>query len=302
MKYLSRVTRTLILAAFLFCLAIQPALAASGQLPPGIITKEEPKNFDERVKQINASPEFFKALAELPGRGPIINFNLIRFRPERNGELYSRYGAAVAPRVFALEGSLLHYGGMIQDIDPSFNITTKWDGIAYVVYPERTSYIELQKDPIYQDAIADRVAGTYERMLYVLSDGEGIYETESSITNYHNTQTHIEFKKDNIILSQFLRFKKPNGRSSYEKFAKEFAPMLHKIGGVVELSANAEMPIVSNEFWDHFVAFRFPSLEAFKQLYKSEEFKAIYAIAEEGLDGNFAVLSKPKKVPTKSKK
>lgn len=102
-------------------------------------------------------------------------------------------------------------------------------------------------------------------------------------------------------MSEFLRFKKPNGRQEYEKFAAAFAPMLKNIGGEVILSVRAEMPIVSEDYWDHFVAFRFSSKEAMVRLYQSGEFQEANKHRIAGLEDSLAVLSKPEKMPHKPK-
>ena len=132
----------------------------------------------------------------------------------------------------------------------------EWDGVAYAMYPRRSAYLQLQRTPNIR-VDSDRVAGTYERMLYLLSDGDAIYKATGSITNFHKTNTRVAFEEGNVVVSEFLRFKKPNGRKEYEKFAAEFAPLLKKMGGEVVLSVRAEMPIVSEEYWDHFVSFAF---------------------------------------------
>ena len=101
------------------------------------------------------------------------------------------------------------------------------------------------------------------------------------------------------MISEFLRFKKPDGRASYEQFATAFQPMLEAAGGEVTLSVRAEMPIVSEEYWDHFVSFTFPSKEAVTHLYQSGEFNEINAMRIAGLDATLAVLSTPQVMPAK---
>jgi len=167
------------------------------------------------------------------------------------------------------------------------------------MYPRRTAYLQLQRDTDYQMAIPDRVAGTYERMLYLLSDGDAIYKATGSIEDFHKTNTRVKFSEGNVVLSEFLRFKKPNGRKEYEKFAAKFAPMLKKAGAEVVLSIRAEMPIVSEDYWDHFVSIRFPSIKAFKDLYQSGKYNEINAHRIAGLEANLAVMSEPEKMPPK---
>ena len=84
----------------------------------------------------------------------------------------------------------------------------------------RGAYQQLQRDVSYQEGIKDRVAGTYERMLYVISDGDAIYEATGSITNFHKSNTRVTFDAGNVTVAEFLRFKKGGGREEYEKCAK----------------------------------------------------------------------------------
>ena len=61
------------------------------------------------------------------------------------------------------------------------------------------------------------------------------------------TNARVAFEEGNVVVSEFLRFKKPDGRKACEKFAAAFQPMLEKAGGEVVLSVRAEMPIVSED-------------------------------------------------------
>jgi uncharacterized protein (DUF1330 family) len=77
--------------------------------------------------------------------------------------------------------------------------------------------------------------------------------------------------------------------------------MLTAIGGEVVLSVRAEMPIVSEDYWDHFVSFRFPSRKAMQDLYRRDAFQEINVHRIQGLDDTLAVLGKPQKMPPKPK-
>jgi uncharacterized protein (DUF1330 family) len=131
--------------------------------------------------------------------------------------------------------------------------------------------------------------------------GDAIYDATGSIADFHKTNTRVAFAEGNVVVSAFLRFKKPNGRQDYEKFAAAFAPMLTEIGGEVVLSVRAEMPIVSEEYWDHFVAFRFPSIQAMKDLYQSGAFEEANVHRIASLEATLAVLSEPHVLPPKPK-
>lgn len=280
---------------------IPEASANESALPPGIVSKEPATTFVEHVGKINATPSFFAALAKQPDPGPTINLNLLRYRPRGDSSRYDLYGAVAGKSIVGVGGDIIYHGEAITDVPKVFEMSDEWDGVAYAMYPRRAAYIQLQRDTSYQGAIPDRVAGTYERMLYVLSDGDAIYGATGSIANFHETNTRVAFAEGNVVVSEFLRFKKPDGRKAYETFAAAFAPMLKNAGGEVVLSVRAEMPIVSEEYWDHFVAFRFPSMKVMKDLYQSGEFEEANAHRIAGLEATLAVLSKPEKMPSKPK-
>ncbi|MGL1889665.1 MAG: DUF1330 domain-containing protein [Reichenbachiella sp.] len=279
---------------------VTPAVeTASDALPPGIISKEEPKTFVEIVNKINATPAFLEALLKQPDNGPTINLNLLKYRPRGNRARYDLYGAVAGGEIVGVGGDIVYHGEGITDMPAIFQMSDEWDGVAYAMYPRRAAYAQLQQDVDYQLAIPDRVAGTYERMLYLLSDGDAIYNASSSISEFHKNNTRVVFEEGNVVVSEFLRFKKDGGRASYEKFAKDFQPMLKEIGGEVVLSCLAEMPIVSEEYWDHFVSFRFPSMKAMKDLYQSGKFNEINANRLAGIEATLAVVSEPQKMPAK---
>ncbi len=282
---------------------VTPGQSADGMkaLPPGIVSKAEPKTFMEAVGKINATPSFFEALAQQPDTGPTINLNLLRYRPRGDSSRYDLYGAVAGKEIVGVGGDIILHGEAITDLPKVFEMSDAWDGVAYAIYPRRAAYLQLQRSTAYQLAIPDRVAGTYERMLYLLSDGDAIYKATGSIANFHKSNTRVTFEEGNVVVSEFLRFKNPDGRKAYEKFAATFAPMLAKIGGEVVLSVRAEMPIVSEEFWDHFVSFRFPSLKALKDLYQSGAFKEANVHRIAGLEATLTVLSKPEKMSPKPK-
>jgi uncharacterized protein (DUF1330 family) len=277
----------------------QPAAADPAALPPGIVSKDEPTTFVEGVNKINATPAFFKALAEQPDVGPVINLNLLRCRPRQDCAMYNKYGAVAGVGIVGVGGDVILHADGVVDENKIFGFSDEWDAIAYAMYPSRAAYQQLQRDVDYQEGIKDRVAGTYERMLYVISDGDGIYEATGSITNYHETNTRVPFDAGNVVVTEFLRFKKDGGREEYEKFAKLFAPLLKQAGGEVVLSVQAEIPIVSEEYWDHFVAFKYPSLKAMKDFLQTTEVTTINIHRLNALDGSLAVLGNPTKMPPK---
>ena len=185
----------------------------------------------------------------------------------------------------------MHVGLGITDASAIYEFSDGWDEVAYALYPRKRAYLQLQRDNDYQLAIPDRVAGTYRRMLYAISDGEAIYDATDTIVGYHENGTVTQVEKGNIVLSEFLRFKDDGGIESYTRFAKKFEAMLKDAGGYVALSVNAEFPIVSEEYWDHFISIVFPSRQAMEELLTSDEFFEINIDRINGLDASLAVAA-----------
>jgi uncharacterized protein (DUF1330 family) len=278
------------LMALVSLFSARPALS-NDDLPPGISPKGEATNFKEHVARINATDKFLEAYGKLEDDHPVIHLNLLQWRPRGNGDRYGLYADTASGEIAALGGSTSFVGLGITDASKIYEFSDAWDEIAFVIYPRKRAYLQLQRDQAYQLAIPDRVAGTYRRMLYALSDGEPIYNATNTILDFHKNKTLVKVEKGNVVLSSFLRFKKEGGLESYTKYAKNFEKLLIEAGGYVSLSVNAEFPIVTQEYWDHFVAFVFPSRKVMEDLLTSDKFIEINVDRINGLDGSLAILA-----------
>ncbi len=271
-------------------LSAAPAFSQD-DLPPGISPKGEATDFVGHVARINASDKFVDAYGKLDDDHPVIHMNFLRWRPRGVGEVYGKYGNVAGREIAALGGSTVHVGLGITDASAIYEFSDGWDEVAYALYPRKRAYLQLQRDQDYQLAIPDRVAGTYRRMLYAISDGEPIYNSSDTILGYHENGTVTQVEKGNIVLSVFLRFKDDGGRETYTSYAKKFEPMLNEAGGYVALSVNAEFPIVSEEYWDHFVTIVFPSRQTMENLLTSDEHLEINIDRINGLEASLAVAA-----------
>jgi hypothetical protein len=290
-KTKSRIIRTgisLIYLGFLFL--ARPALSQE-DLPPGITPKGEATNFKEHLARINANDKFLDAYGKLEDDHPVIHMNFLQWRPRGNGDRYGMYGEVAGGEIAAVGGSTIHVGLGIMDAAKIYEFSDAWDEVAYALYPRKRAYLQLQRDQAYQLAIPDRVAGTYRRLIYAISDGEPIYDATDTILGYHKNKTVTQVEEGNVVLSAFLRFKKNGGRESYIKFAKNFEKLLKNAGGYVALSVNAEFPVVSQEYWDHFVSIVFPSRKVMEDLLTSDKFLEINIDRINGLDGSLAVAA-----------
>lgn len=284
-------TLSTILVGLIFTFYFSNAVAQE-DLPPGITPKGEATNFKEHVARINANEEFFEAYGKLDDDHPVIHMNFLQWRPRGNGARYGLYGNVAGKEIGAVGGNTVHVGLGITDESKIYEFSDAWDEVAYALYPRKRAYLQLQRDQDYQLAIPDRVAGTYRRLIYAISDGEAIYEATYTILDLHESKTLIKVEKGNVVLSEFLRFKKDGGLESYTKFAKNFQKMLIDAGGYVALSVNAEFPVVSQEYWDHFVTIVFPSQKVMEDLLTSDKFLEINLDRINGLDGSLSVPAK----------
>lgn len=280
-------TKIVLIALIAFSFSC-PALSEQ-ELPPGITPKGEATNFKEHVARINANEKFLDAYGKLEDDHPVIHMNFLQWRPRGNGDRYGMYGEVAGKEIAAVGGNTVHVGLGITDSAKIYEFSDAWDEVAYALYPRKRAYLQLQRDQDYQLAIPDRVAGTYRRLIYAISDGEPIYDATNTILDFHENKTLLKVEKGNVVLSEFLRFKKNGGKESYTKFAKQFEKMLKDAGGYVALSVNAEFPVVSQEYWDHFVSIVFPSRKVMEELLTSDEFLEINVDRINALDGSLAV-------------
>jgi hypothetical protein len=287
-------TKTRIICAGMGLIAVVSMFSAGSVLsedglPPGITPKGDATNFKEHVARINANDEFLDAYGKLEDDHPVIHMNFLQWRPRGNGERYGMYGEVAGGEIAAVGGSTVHVGLGITDSAGIYEFSDAWDEVAYALYPRKRAYLQLQRDQDYQLAIPDRVAGTYRRLIYAISDGEPIYDATNTILDFHENKTLVQVEKGNVVLSEFLRFKKNGGKESYTRFAKKFEKLLKDAGGYVALSVNAEFPVVSQEYWDHFVSIVFPSRKVMEAVLTSDEFLEINVDRINGLEGSLAV-------------
>jgi len=230
-----------------------------------------------------------EVLETAPDPGPFIMLNLVRFRPHRDPTLYARYGA-IAERGVEAQGSYTPYfASAIHDLDSSFGFDNSWDEITVPVYSRLASYGLVQSNADYQAALPDRVAGTFQRHLYVLRDGEPIFPARLSIQQLHDDRKGVPFEKSDVLIGEFLRFKKPKGLETFVQFAKVAAPLIKKAGGEVLLSVEAEIPVVLEDLWDHFTLTRYPSMDAFETMFKSDDYIEAGRLRREALESTITV-------------
>jgi uncharacterized protein (DUF1330 family) len=270
----------------------------AADFPPGIVSSGPVTTFTEHVEQINASPAFFENLAEQPDDGPIINLNFLRYRPRQDADVYNKYGVVAGREIGNVGGSMAHHAEVIQGVDADYGFSSDWDGVALPVYPRRAAYNQMQRSVDYQGAIPDRVAGTFARLLYVLSDDKPLFDVSTSIAELHASKKQITATSDDLVVSELLKFKDDSGIDTFRRYTDAIGPLITKTGGTAILSVRAEIPIVSQQQWDHFTLIRYPSLAAYEELSKSDAWQQANGIRMKALERHLAVPGTPQVLPS----
>jgi catechol 2,3-dioxygenase-like lactoylglutathione lyase family enzyme/uncharacterized protein (DUF1330 family) len=286
------------IATVLMLLLLAPQLNAQdsnstkpseSELAKLLIPSAPAKTFQEHLAKTQVSDAVLTALETMPDAKPFIMLNFVRFRPHRDATLYMRYGM-VAGRGVDVQGSYTpYYASAIHDLDASFGFDNSWDEMTMPVYSRLASYGLVQSNPDYQAALPDRVAGTFERLLYALRDGKTIFPATLSIQELHDDRKGIPHEKSDVLIGEFLRFKKPNGRETFVQFAKAVSPLIEKAGGDVLLSVEADIPVVSEKLWDHFTLTRYPSMDAFEEMFRSDDYIEAGRLRRAALDATITV-------------
>lgn len=264
-----------ILMIFLFIgLTIQAQDSNSAQADYSflLIPKGPAKTFKEHLVKTQVSDTVLYVLENSSDESPFIMLNFVRFRPDRDPTLYMKYGAVAGVGINAQGSYTPYYAAAIHDQSPSYGFDNSWDEITMPVYSRLASYGLVQTNPAYQAALPDRVAGTYERLLYVLQDGEQIFKSTLTIQGLHDNRNGIPHEKTDVLIGEFVQFKEKDGRRVYSDYAKAIEPLIKSVGGEVMLSVEANIPVVSEELWDHFILIKYPSMEAFEKMFTSDDF------------------------------
>jgi len=170
---------------------------------------------------------------------------------------------------------IVHHADALQGTGATFGFSlgfsNDWDGVAPPVHPRRGAFIQLQQSTAYQEAISDRVADTFARLFQVLRDDDPPFDATPSIDALHQSRKQIDVTPVNVVVSELLKFKDKDGPDIYRRFAEAVGPLITKAGEPSSSRVRAELPIVSQQYWDYFTLMRFPSPDAYANLFKSDD-------------------------------
>ena len=258
---------------------------------PGVAPSGEPTDFEGCLARVNPSKASLQQLSKQPDDTPVIMLNLLRFRPRGDATIYSMYGKEAAPEVMKVGSFIGYYGSVITDLDPALGFDASYDAVVMPVYHRRDSYLTLQQSSIYQLVIPYRSAGTSRRTLYVLSDGEKYFKDTHSIAEMDANRTPLPTETGNVYVIDTVRLKGEQGQGRFRAWADTVSPLLRDAGASALLSLRAEIPVLSEEHWDHCLLTHFPSLEEVIALYSSPGWQQAQAARRKALENSITVAT-----------
>lgn len=228
----------------------------------GISPSGEPTSFEGCLQRVNPSKAALQNLAAQVDDSPIIMLNLLRFRPRGDSSIYKLYGREAAPEVKKLGSFVGFFGAVLTDLDPQLGFDGSWDGVVLPVYLRRRSFLDLQKSERYQLAIPYRSAGTSRRTLYVLSDDTPLLPATNSIDSIFKSGSGLTTNDDDIYSIELLKLKGDQVQ------IKARTNLNNATQAEVVLSLRAEVPVLSEHYWDHCLVTKFLSRQALESFYR----------------------------------
>lgn len=99
---------------------------------------------------------------------------------------------------------------------------------------------------------------------------------------------------DEVVMLNLLRFR-PDGRSSYESYAREIVPHLERVGGSVVYAGDCGTSLVPSDGtgWDAVLMVRYPSRAAFTAMVADEDYQRITHLRTEALEEAVLQATRP---------
>ena len=267
---------------------------------PGIAPSGEPVDFEGCLARVNPSKSSLRQLAQQPDQTPIIMLNLLRFRPRGDSAIYALYAREAAPEVEKVESFIGYYGAVITDLDPALGFDRSYDAVVMPVYHRRDSYLTLQRSSIYQLVIPYRSAGTSRRTLYVLRDAdtnENVVDGAQNIAVMDTNRQPLPVAAGDLTIIDAVRYAGRQGRHDFQRWSDDTGPLLAAVGATRLLCLQAEVPVLSEEYWDHCTVIHFPSREAVITLYQSAAWQQLKATRDQALENSITVATAGLPIP-----
>ncbi len=106
---------------------------------------------------VDARPTHLAALKALPADAPVVMINLLKFNEGGGRERYLQYAHEVAPHLARVSATVRYSGtapvNVIGDGESPW-----WDAILVVEYPTPSAFVDMVRDPGYQQVHEHRAA------------------------------------------------------------------------------------------------------------------------------------------------
>jgi len=117
---------------------------------------------------VDTRPTQLAALKTLPPDAPVVMINLLKFNEGGGRERYLQYGREVAPHL-ARVGATVRYSGSAPVNVIGDGERPWWDAILVVEYPTPSAFVDMVKDPGYQQVHEHRAAALQQGDLVATS-------------------------------------------------------------------------------------------------------------------------------------
>jgi uncharacterized protein (DUF1330 family) len=117
---------------------------------------------------VDTRPTQLAALKALPADAPVVMINLLKFNEGGGRERYLQYGREVAPHL-ARVGATVRYSGSAPVNVIGDGERPWWDAILVVEYPTPSAFVDMVKDPGYQQVHEHRAAALQQGDLVATS-------------------------------------------------------------------------------------------------------------------------------------
>lgn len=122
----------------------------------------------------------------LPGNGPVVMVNLVRFREQSldgNGsgwDAYSRYSKGDMPLLKKVGGTII-WAGTVEGVSVGDLGDGRWDWVVLARYPSRAAFLEMMTSPEYAAINVDRENGVEDHVILAAN------QTYSKLAANHGT-------------------------------------------------------------------------------------------------------------------
>ena len=98
--------------------------------------------------------------------------------------------------------------------------------------------------------------------------------------------------KGPIMMINLLKFKKEGGREAYGRYEEGCREPLQRIGGRITKPGDWLMTLVGDEKWDLFFVAEYPSIDAFIEMQRDEEYQAAVPHRNEAVEDSRLIAVK----------